>query len=165
MKVLGNIPYNISTPILFRLLEYKDRFSKAVLTLQKEVVQRIVARPGNKDYGILSIMAQAQSRCEKLFDLPARCFIPPPEVTSSALCLDFQADLPWHIEEIEQLRGIVQKVFQQRRKTIRNSLPQEYQFLLEPLGISPQARPETIGVEKWVSLANAAVTRQPLHRV
>src|SRR3989338_9281132 len=89
VKALGNVPYNISTPIVFKLLEQRHLFSQAVLTLQKEVVQRMVAQPGNKEYGILSVMLQSQARCTKLFDLPARCFIPPPEVTSSTIQIDF----------------------------------------------------------------------------
>ena len=155
--VLGNVPYNISTPIIFKLLENKNLFSEAVLTLQKEVVGRLVAGPGGKDYGVLSIMSQAQSRLKKLFDLSPACFIPPPEVTSSAIKIDFQTTLPWETKDVDLLRKIVSLAFQKRRKTIKNALPEEYHLHLEKTGISLQARPEMVSVSQFVALSNTSI--------
>lgn len=158
VKVIGNIPYYISSPILFKLLEHKSLFETAVLTVQKEVAKRIVADPGSKDYGILSVLVQVQAESELLFDLEAGGFYPPPEVTSSAVQLHFRASPLYEVRNMPLFKKVVKTAFNQRRKTVRNTL----KILLknnrikpwEVVQIDPDSRPETISVAQYVALAN-----------
>lgn len=162
MKVIGNIPYYISSPILFKLLENHSLFQFAVLTLQREVAERLTAKPGSKDYGILSIFLQAQARCEKLFDLPPQVFFPEPEVVSRAVKITFPRQAPHLIHKPPLFKTVVKTAFRTRRKTIRNNL----KGLLknnrvkpwEASRIDPEVRPEQIPVEGYVALANTLAT-------
>lgn len=150
--VIGNIPYNISSPIFFHLLDNRSYIERAVLLIQREVADRVVAIPGNKDYGALSIMMQSYSRCKKLFNVAATNFVPPPKVMSSVIELDF-TDSPE--KEVPGLRDVVQSSFQKRRKTIKNALGKfdGIEKILADLGIDPKRRPETLSVEEFHKLA------------
>lgn len=158
LKVMGNIPYNISSPILFKLLENHSLFSTAILTLQKEVAQRLTARVGSKDFGILTIFLGIQAECKKLFDLEPGSFLPPPQVTSSAVRISFFKQSPYVIHNSQLFKKIVKTAFGQRRKTIRNTLKK----LLkngrvkpwESADIDPGFRPEQITIAQYVALAN-----------
>lgn len=158
LKVLGNIPYNISSKIIFKLLENHALFQYAILTIQKEVAQRIVAEPGNKDYGILTILVSAQAKCEKLFDLEPSVFRPEPKVTSSVIKIEFYKKDPFHIYKPSLFKAIVKTAFNQRRKTIQNSLKKMLKNnKIRPwdeLKIDPQLRAENLGLEQYVALAN-----------
>lgn len=158
IKVFGNIPYNVSSAILFLLLENHSLFQCAVLTLQKEVANRLIAHPGTKDYGILTILLQPYAVCEKLFDIEPGSFLPPPEVTSTAVKITFLKTSPYTIHKPQLFTRIVKTAFQQRRKTIRNAL----KSLLkngqikpwEVCYINPDERPECLTVKQYADLAN-----------
>lgn len=161
LKVIGNIPYYISSQIILSLLENTPLFQLAILTVQKEVAQRLVAEPGSKDYGILTIFIGAKAKCEKLFDLSPEAFIPPPEVTSSAIKITFPGTPPHLIQDESLFKKIVKTAFSQRRKTIKNTL----KILLKnnrikpwsSCNIDPESRPEQLSVEQYVALANYLV--------
>ncbi len=163
IKVIGNIPYNISTPILFRLLDNRALLQCAVLTVQQEVAKRIVARPNTKDYGILAILAQTQADCRKLFDIRPTNFIPPPEVQSSVVRLDFISTANMGIENYGLFQKIVKAAFNQRRKTLRNALQgakglgismEAIDAALSFCKIDPMRRAETLLIPEYIALAN-----------
>jgi len=129
--VLGNLPYNISSQIIFWMIDNRKNISKANIMLQKEVAVRICAKPGGKDYGIISVIAQAFAKCQKLFDVSAKSFIPPPKVTSSVITLNFE-DTDYKIDDEENFKKIVKAAFGQRRKTLRNSLVGASNVKLKP---------------------------------
>lgn len=160
LKIAGNLPYNISSQIMFWMLDYRDLISRAVVMLQKEVADRIVSRPGTRDYGILSVLIQSYCRCEKLFDVSPGNFIPPPKVTSSVIEIDFGKK----IEDVdyEMLRKIVKSAFSKRRKTLKNSLANSaplylpvkiVERLLDESHIDSTRRPETLSIEEYILLA------------
>lgn len=158
MKVMGNIPYNISTPILFKLLENHFLFATAVLTLQKEVAERLTAPVGTKDFGILAILLGIQTECKKLFDLEPGSFLPPPKVTSSAVRITFLKQSPHIIHNLKLFKKIVKIAFGQRRKTIKNNLKTLLKNgKIKPwtqVQIDPRFRPEQITIAQYVALAN-----------
>ena len=162
MKVLGNIPYNLSSRILFKLLDSHFLFSTAVLTLQKEVAARLVGPVGTKDYGILTILFGIQTECKKIFDIEPGSFLPPPQVTSSVIKITFLKQPPHIIHNLELFKKIVRTAFQQRRKTIRNTLKKLLKNgRLNPWGpckIDPNLRPEQITIPQYVTLANCLNT-------
>src|SRR4029079_835574 len=119
LRVVGNLPYNISTPILFHCLEYAGSIHDMHFMLQKEVVDRMAAPPGSKTYGRLSVMIQYRFRVEKLFDVPAGAFRPPPNVESAFVRLVPHVSLPLDTSAERVLSGLVAKAFSQRRKTLR----------------------------------------------
>lgn len=120
-SVVGNFPYNISTPILFHLLEWEGKVDEVVGMFQKEVAQRIAAGPGNKDYGIPSVGIGAYFSVEYLFDVPASAFTPPPKVTSGVIRLRATGN-PHGIANRKKFMVLVKAAFSQRRKTLRNAL-------------------------------------------
>lgn len=154
LRVVGNLPYNISTPLLFHLLEQRAWIRDMHFMLQKEVVQRLAAEPGGKDYGRLSVMAQYYCHITHLFDVPPGCFFPPPKVMSAIVRL--QPREPAVVaNDVTLLATLVSTAFQQRRKTLRNTLKtlaSEAQILAA--NISPDARAETLSVTDFVHLAN-----------
>lgn len=121
IKVIGNIPYNISSDIIFKLFENAGYISRALLTVQREVARRVNAAPGNKEYGILSVARAmtAESRIE--FNIPPGCFYPPPKVTSSVIRLDFYDDQKY-ADIYQEIMRLVRAAFNQRRKVLSNSL-------------------------------------------
>lgn len=122
----GNIPYNISTPILFKLRDNRDLFNRGVLTLQREVAERLAAGPGTKDYGILSIAIQLVAKARLLFDIPPHAFIPPPRVTSSVVEIIFPKPPPYTVDDETSFLNLVKKAFGKRRKTLKNALLPAY---------------------------------------
>ena len=123
--VVANLPYYISTPLLFRLLDCRSRFSRMVLMLQDEVADRLVAKPGSSDYGVLSVMAQYAADITKAFKVSAQCFRPRPEVGSAVVLLRSKAQVPLRAEEEAAFRALVKASFAHRRKTLVNSLRDE----------------------------------------
>jgi len=149
----GNLPYNISTPILFKLRDRRTFLKRGVITIQKEVATRLVAVPGSKDYGILSVLMQSVAHIKKMFDISPKSFIPPPKVTSSVVEIIFPSKPPHHIENQEFFTKVVKTAFSKRRKMIRNTIPKEWANLLHLAGIDSTRRPETITISEYISLA------------
>lgn len=152
LKIVGNLPYNISTPLLIKLLYQAPHIEQMTFMLQKEVVQRICAEPGNKQYGRLSVMLQHRFHCTPQLTIKPQAFNPPPKVDSQIIQLTNRSDYPQlHLPTLEKL---VKQAFQQRRKTIRNNLKTSINLeLLEQLKINPNQRPETITVQQYQQLA------------
>lgn len=153
LRIVGNLPYNISSPLLFHLAEFTDLVEDQHFMLQKEVVERMVAEPGSKTYGRLSVMLQWRYHMDLLFVVPPTAFDPPPRVESAIVRMIPKATrLACDVRKLEQ---VVTKAFSQRRKVVRNCVAgmfSEEQLL--SVGIDPQLRAETIPLEQYVALAN-----------
>jgi len=159
LRVIGNLPYNITTPLLFHLLEQSECIEDMCFMLQREVVERICAQPGSKRYGRLSIMLQHQCQAELLFIVPPEAFDPIPKVESAIVYLRPLAERVGGNIELEALNKIVTKAFTQRRKTMANTLKSMISIdILTAVGISPEQRPETVSVEQFVALTRAWLT-------
>jgi 16S rRNA (adenine1518-N6/adenine1519-N6)-dimethyltransferase len=154
LRVVGNLPYNISTPLLFHLAQFRPAIQDMHFMLQKEVVMRMVARPATSDYGRLSVMLQYRFAMHKLFDVPPSAFCPAPKVDSAFVRLHPYATPPFMAHDEGQFALLVAKAFSQRRKTLRNNLRfiTETQFIHAQ--IDPARRPETLSVEEFVRLSN-----------
>jgi 16S rRNA (adenine1518-N6/adenine1519-N6)-dimethyltransferase len=153
LRVVGNLPYNISTPILFRLLEFAPHVADQHLMLQKEVVDRIAASPDGRDYGRLSVMLQWRYDIEQLFDVPAAAFHPPPRVVSSVLRM-----VPWRVPaavDAGVLSEIVKVAFSQRRKLLRHTLGRWLDSHGVQAPFDVQRRAEEVPVAEYVALAQA----------
>ena len=156
LRVVGNLPYNVSTPLLFHLLEQAPVIADMHFMLQREVVARLVAQPGSKDYGRLTVMVGLKCESEKLFDVGAGAFRPAPRVTSAVVHLRVRRHPPVELADAATFKRLVTHLFSRRRKTLRNSLRgQLSERDLEGLGFDPQARPETLDVAGFAALANA----------
>jgi 16S rRNA (adenine1518-N6/adenine1519-N6)-dimethyltransferase len=157
LRIVGNLPYNISTPLLFHLIRFRHCIQDMFFMLQKEVIDRIVAKPGNKTYGRLSVMMQYYCEVEDLFSIAPGAFRPPPKVWSSIVRLIPHAQAPFTLNGPEQqFSQIVQQAFSQRRKTLRNSLKQWLsEEEITAAGIDPTLRPEQLELDAFVRLANA----------
>jgi len=156
LKLVANLPYNVSTAILQRLFASADVFEKCVLMFQREVVDRVAAQPGAKERGFLSVLTQAYFDVEKLFDVPPTAFRPVPKVWSSVASLIPRPDRQFDVKALE---AIVSASFAQKRKTIQNNLknvlPDAEQTLVET-GIDPKRRAETLTLDEWFRLSAAA---------
>jgi len=154
-RVVGNLPYNISTPLLFHFIEQLSFIEDMHFMLQKEVVERICAAPDNKDYGRLSIMLQYHCACENLFEVPPESFDPQPKVNSAIIRLKPYQTLPIFCEDTQLLSQLVQQAFSQRRKTLRNNLKKmNINEAIEQSGLDTSLRPENIAVADYVKLCN-----------
>ena len=157
LRMVGNLPYNISTPVLFKLLEYGTLIADMHFMLQREVVDRLAANPGNKDWGRLGVMAQFQCEVEPLFEVPPEAFYPPPKVQSAVVRLTPHATRLWPDCDRAQLRRVVTLAFSQRRKTLRNNFKNIFDdSALLALGIDPAARAETLSLTDFVALTSLA---------
>jgi len=156
LRVVGNLPYNISSPLLFHLALIAPQVQDQHFMLQKEVVERMVAEPGSKTYGRLSVMLQWRYHMELLFVVPPAAFDPPPQVDSAIVrMIPLAQPLPCDAAKLEQ---VVTKAFSQRRKVIRNCIAGMFtENDLIDEGIDPQDRPEALPMEKFVALANRLV--------
>lgn len=155
LRIIGNLPYNISTPLIFHLLNYHADIQDMHFMLQKEVVDRLVATPGKKDYGRLSIMLQYYCNAINLFEVPPGAFSPPPKVNSAVVRLIPHTTPPFKANNKKWLDDIVRAAFSQRRKTLRNCLKHiASSEELISLDIDPNARPETLSVEEFVRISN-----------
>ncbi len=153
LRVVGNLPYNISSPLLFHLAQYAPQVQDQHFMLQKEVVERMVAEPGSKTYGRLSVMLQWRYHMELLFIVPPEAFDPPPKV-DSAIVRMIPIAQPLACDEAT-LEAVVQKAFSQRRKVIRNCLSGMFtEAQLIEAGVTPTDRPEAVPLEGYVALAN-----------
>ncbi len=158
LRVVGNLPYNISTPLLFHLTNHAGAVHDAHFMLQREVVERMSAQPGTAEYGRLSVMLQYRWSIDSLFDVPPSAFRPAPKVWSSVVRMIPHRVLP-HVADDERLfADVVMRAFGQRRKTLRNTLREKLTASdFEQLGIDPVARGETLGVADFVRIANLIV--------
>ena len=123
VKIFGNLPYYLTSPIIFKVLESSHKFNSAIFMVQKEVAQRITAKQGSKENGILGILCDLKSDAKKLFDVSPNCFYPKPKVWSSVIKLEFNKEI--QTQEFNQIKRIVKKSFNQRRKMISNTLKEE----------------------------------------
>ncbi len=156
LRVVGNLPYNISTPLIFKLLENAELIRDMHFMLQLEVVDRLAASAGNRNWGRLGIMAQYLCAVEKLFEVPPEAFSPPPRVQSAVVRLVPWQESPWPDCAAADLRRVVQAAFGQRRKTLRNNLKGLIDTaVLERLGIDPGARAETLALTQFIEITNA----------
>ncbi len=156
LRVVGNLPYNISSPLLFHLAEFAPVVQDQHFMLQKEVVERMVAEPGTKAYSRLSVMLQWRYRMAMLFVVPPDAFDPPPKV-DSAIVRMIPIEQPLACDQA-RLEAVVQKAFSQRRKVIRNCVAGMFtEAQLVAAGINPQDRPEAVPVASYVALANLPV--------
>ena len=156
LRVVGNLPYNISTPLIFRLLENTAIIRDMHFMLQLEVVDRLAAKPGGKDWGRLGIMAQYLCAVDKLFEVPPEAFNPRPRVQSAIVRLTPWRESPWPPCDAALLRQVVQTAFGQRRKTLRNNLKGLIDTgRLEALGIDPGARAETLELRQFIEITTA----------
>ena len=157
LRLVGNLPYNISTPLLFHLLDQARCIRDMLFMLQKEVVTRLAAAPGGRDYGRLSVMIQYRCAVAQLFDVPPGAFTPPPRVDSAVVRLVPHAAPPVAVNDPDRFARLVQAAFASRRKVLRNTLKN---FLraeeMLALGIDPTRRAETLSLAEFAALSNAA---------
>ena len=168
LKLVGNLPYSIATPVLFRIFEWRAHFSGLVLMVQKEVADRIAAAPGTKAYGTLSIWSQIHGRIAEKVPVSPEAFFPRPKVRSTVLKIELFSEPLIGANEMPALRHLVRAAFGQRRKTLGNALASaarrpraEIEKFLESHNIDPQRRGETLSIEEYVTLARAG-QNQPL---
>ena len=155
LRLVGNLPYNISTPLLFHLADYAERVRDMHFMLQKEVVERMVAEPSTPDYGRLSVMLQYRFVMDKVLDVPPEAFNPPPKVDSAVVRMIPLPAAMIKVQDPARLEQLVSQAFAQRRKTLRNNL----RGLLEQadfdaLGIDSGLRPENLSVEQFIAMAD-----------
>ena len=157
IAVIGNIPYYITSPILFLLIDNRERFSEAVIMVQKEVADRLVATPGNKTYGILSVQVQLAATVDYMFTVPRTAFHPQPNVDSAIVRLTFNKPVP--DVDGEHLRKVIRQAFSQKRKMLRNTLsPLMQGNSLDGWDLTRRA--ETLSLEEFVQLAKELLTEK-----
>ena len=160
VKVVANLPYQISTPLLFRFIESRHLFFTLTLMLQKEVAERMVASPGGKDYGRLSIFVQLASNISISFFIKSTAFFPPPKVESAVIHITWKEKPIVEIKDEEWFKKIVKGCFGYRRKTLTNALkhsglplPPDMELRIKNVGIDLRRRPETLSIQELASLA------------
>ena len=169
IKVVANLPYYITTPIIMKFLEEVKGVDGMVFMVQKEVAQRMVSKPGIKDYGALSVAVQFYSRPEIVFDVPPHCFIPQPEVHSTIIRLDILSEPPTLVLDKDLYFKVVKASFAQRRKTLVNALSnsgifnkskEEMKQILEAMGLKDNIRGEVLSVQQFGELSNSFVSEE-----
>lgn len=161
LRVVGNLPYNISTPLIFHLLQQVDVISDMLFMLQKEVVQRLAAVPNTKDYGRLSVMVQFYCTVRALFEVPPEAFNPAPKVDSALVYLRPHAQKNTEVDA-QVLSRLVAQAFAQRRKTLRNNLKGLLsEQAMQAAGVDPSVRAETLSVSAFVALAKVLTELPP----
>jgi len=159
--IAGNLPYYITSPILERLFEARGKWSLAVILVQAEVAARIVAEPGRKEYGYLSVMVQVQARAERLFEVPRAAFRPPPKVDSAVVLLE-PSDNDTQISDLQSFLGFTGNCFRYKRKTLRNNLTGLYDRPSIETLVGPKVRAESLSVAELATLCQALTTRPPV---
>ena len=163
----ANLPYYITSPILTALLE-AECFEAVTVMVQKEVAQRIAAKPGTADYSAFTVFCQYYAEPELLFDVPAGCFMPQPKVTSAVITLRVRKERPWHVENQDVFFRTVRASFAMRRKTLQNGLSAGFPELgkvgagevIEACGLAPSVRGETLSIAQFADVANEIVRRR-----
>ncbi len=163
--LVGNLPYFITGILLRQITDARHAWLRAVIMVQREVAQRMVALPGCKDYGVLSAVIQVRCIPRRLFDLPPDAFSPPPKVHSSVLSLDFETPSPYHLENEAQFLQVVRTAFQQRRKMLHNTLRPlilqkgtDFQMVFEAAEVDGNLRPEAVSIEKFERICRVLST-------
>lgn len=155
LRIFGNLPYNISTPLMFHLFEFHKDVQDMHFMLQKEVVNRLAAGPGSKAYGRLTVMAQYYCKVVPVLEVPPTAFVPPPKVDSAVVRLVPYEVLPHPAKDLRLLDRVCREGFNQRRKTVRNCYKSLLSVeVLEELGINPSMRPENLTLQQFVAMAN-----------
>jgi len=155
MRVVGNLPYNISTPLILALFEYSDLIQDMHFMLQSEVVDRLCASPNTKAWGRLGILAQYLCRVERILDVPPEAFDPPPKVQSAVVRLRPKPSAEIDRIQLGKLQKLVKQAFAQRRKTLRNNLKGWVSDAeMETVGIDPGSRAESISLQQWITLSD-----------
>lgn len=161
IRVVASLPYNVATPILFRLLEHRRHFPEATVMIQKEVAERLTAAPGTKAYGVPSVLTQLHATVEMICTVGPRSFFPAPKVESQVIRLVFHKEPRVVVHDESVFRRVVKAAFAQRRKTLRNALKvaayQHLDIVEGRSGIDFQRRGETLSVEEFATLANVLV--------
>ncbi len=161
LRIVGNLPYNISTPLLFHLAEFAPHIVDIHAMLQKEVVERMTASPDTHDYGRLSVMLQYRFEMEALFDVPPAAFDPPPKVESTVVRMIPRSAAATQAANQDTLAHVVSSAFAQRRKTLRNTLAGILNATdFEHLQIDPQRRAETVAVTDFIRIANYVESKE-----
>ena len=156
LRVFGNLPYNISTPLMFHLFSHAACVDDMHFMLQKEVVNRLAAGHGSKSYGRLSVMAQYYSKVMPVLNVPPGAFKPPPKVDSAVVRLIPHKTPPVDVVSVATLERVCAQAFNQRRKTIRNSLKESLtEAQISALGINPTVRAEVLSLQDFATIANA----------
>lgn len=156
LRLVGNLPYNISTPLIFHLLQHVDNMKDMHFMLQNEVVNRLAAGPGDSNYGRLGIMAQYYCQVQPLFMVGPGSFNPRPKVDSAIVRLTPHKELPYPAKDIKMLEAVVRTAFTMRRKTLRNALSSLIEAeQLEALDINPKLRPENLSLAEYVKISDA----------
>jgi 16S rRNA (adenine1518-N6/adenine1519-N6)-dimethyltransferase len=163
MKVIGNLPYNISTPFLERLVVNRNLVSRAVLMFQLELAKRLTAGPGNKEFGAMTVLVQYHAHISPLLEVSKASFYPRPKVDSMVLELDFERPYPRRAEDEAKFKTVVRGAFAHRRKTLLNSLKrtlssctsEEILAALRKCGIDPEKRAETLHIDQFLCLTSA----------
>ena len=163
LVLVGNLPYQITSPLLFKLIDARESVARAVFMIQQEVADRLLARPGTRDYGIISVLVQYHFRLTRLFSLTPGNFYPAPQVTSAVLALNPASPAP-AARDAALLSRVVKAAFGQRRKTLNNTLvaraatfgltPEEVRAILAELHLDPVRRGETLSVAEFVTVSN-----------
>lgn len=157
LKIVGNIPYNISSEIVFKILDNYSLVSEAILMFQKEYAERILSKPNSRSYGVISIQAQAFAEVKKLFNVKSTSFIPKPRVDSCVVRFNMKHDVNLVIKNIPLFKSLVRKVFSQRRKILKSALKEflrNYNLSLEDVMIDYSLRSEQLSVWEYINLAN-----------
>jgi 16S rRNA (adenine1518-N6/adenine1519-N6)-dimethyltransferase len=161
LRLIGNLPYNVSTPLLFHFISQLDAFADMHFMLQKEVVVRMAAAPGSGDYGRLTVMLAPHVKVERLFDIGAGAFKPAPQVTSTFFALTPHATPPFEIADQPAFAALVAAAFSKRRKTLRNALMGLLDVAgIVAAGVDPGARAETLAPDRFAALADEWVARR-----
>ena len=156
--MVANIPYHITTPIMFRLLEHRSQLKSMTLTVQKEVAERVAAKPGSKTYGVLSVMVQYHGEAKLKFVIPRGAFRPVPRVDSACLHVEITDEPTVSVKDPELFASVVKAAFGQRRKTLRNSLGSlapEAEDALKAVGIDPGLRAERLSIEEFALISDS----------
>lgn len=152
LRVLGNVPYNITSPIMFKVLESRSVVHDLTMLIQTEVANRVVAEPNCKDYGILAVVSQAYADCKKLLNVPRTVFHPKPKIESTLINWTFTDERSKRIKDHEFFRTVVRKAFGQRRKMLRKSLKEI--LVDKETSFDDTLRPEHLSVEDWITFTN-----------
>ena len=155
LRIVGNLPYNLSTPLIFKLLDTAKIVEDMHFMLQREVVERLAAEPGSKDWGRLGVMAQFHCEVEHLIDVPPEAFYPPPKVQSAVVRLTPFSISPFSEVDRADLARVVTQAFSQRRKTLRNNFKGALNDAdWEALAIEPSARAETLTISDFIAITH-----------
>ena len=161
LRIIGNLPYNISTPLLFHLTTFLPQIKDMHFMLQKEVVDRMVAEPNSKAYGRLGVMLQYYCRVEKLFIVKPGAFFPPPKVDSAIVRLIPHEKPPVDVKDEKVFAKVLTQCFRMRRKTLRNNLKETLtEEEIESIGINPGCRSETLTIEQFAALSNLVADKE-----